>query len=284
MDISSVEVTHFPKNRQVLLKDKLVDLSKPLVMGIVNVTPDSFYENSRANDKKKICATVEQMLSDGAACIDLGAFSTRPGAEIISEEEEIKRIQNPIKWILNAFPNTLISLDTFRGNVAKTGLDLGVGCINDISGGEFDPTLLNVVAAYKVPYILMHSNDKIENMHTVEQKNNLFQEMMVYFSKKLNDLNELGIHDVIIDPGFGFGKTLEENEYILKNLNLFHVLERPVLVGISRKSMIYKKLNCTPEEALNGTTVLNTLAVQKGASILRVHDVKEAMEVIQLLD
>ena len=284
MDISSVEVTHFPKNRQVLLKDKLVDLSKPLVMGIVNVTPDSFYENSRANDKKKICATVEQMLSDGAACIDLGAFSTRPGAEIISEEEEIKRIQNPIKWILNAFPNTLISLDTFRGNVAKTGLDLGVGCINDISGGEFDPTLLNVVAAYKVPYILMHSNDKIENMHAVEQKNNLFQEMMVYFSKKLNDLNELGIHDVIIDPGFGFGKTLEENEYILKNLNLFHVLERPVLVGISRKSMIYKKLKCTPEEALNGTTVLNTLAVQKGASILRVHDVKEAMEVIQLLD
>lgn len=284
MDISSVEVTHFPKNRQVLLKDKLVDLSKPLVMGIVNVTPDSFYENSRANDEKKICTTVEQMLSDGAACIDLGAFSTRPGAEIISEEEEIKRIQNPIKWILNAFPNTLISLDTFRGNVAKTGLDLGVGCINDISGSEFDPTLLNVVAAYKVPYILMHSNDKIENMHAVEQKNNLFQEMMVYFSKKLNDLNELGIHDVIIDPGFGFGKTLEENEYILKNLNLFHVLERPVLVGISRKSMIYKKLNCTPEEALNGTTVLNTLAVQKGASILRVHDVKEAMEVIQLLD
>lgn len=284
MDISSVEVTHFPKNRQVLLKDKLVDLSKPLVMGIVNVTPDSFYENSRANDKKKICATVEQMLSDGASCIDLGAFSTRPGAELISEEEEIKRIQNPIKWILNAFPNTLISLDTFRGNVAKIGLDLGVGCINDISGGEFDPTLLNVVAAYKVPYILMHSNDKIENMHAVEQKNNLFQEMMVYFSKKLNDLNELGIHDVIIDPGFGFGKTLEENEYILKNLNLFHVLERPILVGISRKSMIYKKLNCTPEEALNGTTVLNTLAVQKGASILRVHDVKEAMEVIQLLD
>ena len=284
MDISSVEVTHFPKNRQVLLKDKLVDLSKPLVMGIVNVTPDSFYENSRANDEKKICATVEQMLSDGAACIDLGAFSTRPGAELISEEEEIKRIHNPIKWILNAFPNTLISLDTFRGNVAKTGLDLGVGCINDISGGEFDPTLLNVVAAYKVPYILMHSNDKIENMHSVEQKNNLFQEMMVYFSKKLNDLSELGIHDVIIDPGFGFGKTLEENEYILKNLNLFHVLERPVLVGISRKSMIYKKLNCTPEEALNGTTVLNTLAVQKGASILRVHDVKEAMEVIQLLD
>ncbi len=284
MDISSVEVTHFPKNRQVLLKDKLVDLSKPLVMGIVNVTPDSFYENSRANDEKKICTTVEQMLSDGAACIDLGAFSTRPGAELISEEEEIKRIQNPIKWILNAFPNTLISLDTFRGNVAKTGLDLGVGCINDISGGEFDPTLLNIVAAYKVPYILMHSNDKMENMHSVEQKNNLFQEMMVYFSKKLNDLNELGIHDVIIDPGFGFGKTLEENEYILKNLNLFHVLERPILVGISRKSMIYKKLNCTPEEALNGTTVLNTLAVQKGASILRVHDVKEAMEVIQLLD
>lgn len=283
MDISSVEVTHFPKNRQVLLKDKLVDLSKPIVMGIINLTPDSFFEDSRATNEKKILSRVEQFLQEGAACIDIGAFSTRPGAEIISEEEEIKRISQPIQWILKEFPSTLISLDTFRGNVAKTGLDLGVGCINDISGGEFDSTLLKVVAAYKVPYILMHSNDKMENMHAVEQKNNLFQEMMVYFSKKLNDLNELGIHDVIIDPGFGFGKTQEENEYILKNLNLFHVLERPILVGISRKSMIYKKLNCTPEEALNGTTVLNTLAVQKGASILRVHDVKEAVEVIQLL-
>ena len=283
MDISSVEVTHFPKNRQVLLKDKLVDLSKPIVMGIINLTPDSFFEDSRATNEKKILSRVEQFLQEGAACIDIGAFSTRPGSEIISEEEEIKRISQPIQWILKEFPSTLISLDTFRGNVAKTGLDLGVGCINDISGGEFDPTLLNVVAAYKVPYILMHSNDKMENMHAVEQKTNLFQEMMVYFSKKLNDLNELGIHDVIIDPGFGFGKTLEENEYILKNLNLFHVLERPILVGISRKSMIYKKLNCTPEEALNGTTVLNTLAVQKGASILRVHDVKETVEIIQLL-
>ena len=283
MDISSVEVTHFPKNRQVLLKDKLVDLSKPIVMGIVNLTPDSFFEDSRATNEKKIISRVEQFLQEGAACIDIGAFSTRPGAEIISEEEEIKRISQPIQWILKEFPSTLISLDTFRGNVAKTGLDLGVGCINDISGGEFDPSILNVVAAYKVPYILMHSNDKMENLHAVEQKTNLFQEMMVYFSKKLNDLNELGIHDVIIDPGFGFGKTQEENEYILKNLNLFHVLERPILVGISRKSMIYKKLNCTPEEALNGTTVLNTLAVQKGASILRVHDVKEAVEIIQLL-
>ena len=283
MDISSVEVTHFPKNRQVLLKDKLVDLSKPIVMGIINLTPYSFFEDSRATNEKKILSRVEKFLQEGAACIDIGAFSTRPGSEIISEEEEIKRISQPIQWILKEFPSTLISLDTFRGNVAKTGLDLGVGCINDISGGEFDPTLLNVVAAYKVPYILMHSNDKMENMHAVEQKTNLFQEMMVYFSKKLNDLNELGIHDVIIDPGFGFGKTLEQNYSILKNLELFHILERPILVGLSRKSMIYNKLNLSVNDSLNGTTILNTQAILKGASILRVHDVKEAKQIIQLI-
>jgi dihydropteroate synthase len=283
MDISSVEVTHFPKNRQVLLKDKLVDLSNPIVMGIVNLTPDSFFEDSRATNEKKILSRVEQFLQEGATCIDIGAFSTRPGAEIISEEEEIKRISKPIQWILKEFPSTLISLDTFRGNVAKTGLDLGVGCINDISGGEFDPTILKVVADFKVPYILMHSNEKLAAMHSIEEKTNLFQEMMVYFSKKIKGLNELGVHDVIIDPGFGFGKTEAENYFLLHNLNLFHVLERPILVGISRKSMLYKKLKTTPEQALNGTTVLNTLAIQKGASILRVHDVKEAMEIIQLL-
>jgi dihydropteroate synthase len=170
-----------------------------------------------------------------------------------------------------------------RADTAEKAVQAGASIINDVSGGLSDPAMFATVKKLGVPYILMHSNDKMENLHAVEQKTNLFQEMMVYFSKKLNYLNDLGIHDVIIDPGFGFGKTQEENEYILKNLNLFHVLERPILVGISRKSMIYKKLNCTPEEALNGTTVLNTLAVEKGASILRVHDVKEAMEIIQLL-
>ena len=283
MDISGVEVTHFPKNRQVLLKDKLVDLSKPKAMGIINLTTDSFFAESRAHEEKLLLSKVEKMITDGADFIDLGAFSTRPGADFISEEEELNRILSPIKWIKNTFPNVYISLDTFRGNIARAGLDLGVDMINDISGGEFDPSILTVTASFSAPYILMHSNEKMNFMHSIEEKTNLFQEIMVYFSKKINYLNEIGVHDIIIDPGFGFGKTEAENYFMLNNLNLFHVLERPILVGISRKSMIYKKLNCTIDDALNGTTVLNTLAVQKGASILRVHDVKEAVEVIRLL-
>lgn len=283
MGFSKVEDTHFPKNNYLRVKDKLIDLSVPKIMGIVNLTPDSFYSSSRKTNETALLDAVNQMIIDGADLIDIGGYSTKPGADFVSEEEEFKRISEPISLIKKEFPNILLTLDTFRGKIARKGIDLGVDIINDISGFHYDPDLLDVISDTNTPYILMHVNPEFDKMHQSNPNENIFRDMIYYFSDKLLQLKNRGIVDVIIDPGFGFGKTMEQNYSILKNLNLFHILERPILVGVSRKSMIHKKLNISIEDALNGTTILNTQAILKGASILRVHDVKEAKQIIDLI-
>ena len=283
MGFSKVEDTHFPKNNYLRVKDKLIDLSVPKIMGIVNLTPDSFYSSSRKTNQTALLDAVNQMIIDGADLIDIGGYSTKPGADFVSEEEEFKRISEPISLIKKEFPNILLTLDTFRGKIARKGIDLGVDIINDISGFHYDPDLLDVISDTNTPYILMHVNPEFDKMHQSNPNENIFRDMIYYFSDKLLQLKNRGIVDVIIDPGFGFGKTMEQNYSILKNLNLFHILERPILVGISRKSMIHKKLNISIDDALNGTTILNTQAILKGASILRVHDVKEAKQIIDLI-
>ncbi|MEY3237446.1 MAG: dihydropteroate synthase [Bacteroidota bacterium] len=283
MGFSKVEDTHFPKNNYLRVKDNLIDLSVPKIMGIVNLTPDSFYSASRNTSYKALLNTINQMIIDGADLIDIGGYSTKPGADFVSEDEELKRILEPISLIKKEFPNILLTLDTFRANVVKRGIDLGVDIINDISGFNYDPNLLDVISETKTPYILMHVNPQFDQMHQTAANENLFRDMIYYFSDKLLQLKNRGIVDVIIDPGFGFGKTLEQNYSILKNLELFHILERPILVGLSRKSMIHKKLKVSVEGSLNGTTILNTQAILKGVSILRVHDVKEAKQIIELI-
>lgn len=283
MGISRVEDTHFPKNRHIRIQDKLIDLSVPKIMGIINTTPDSFFSESRKNSDEELIHTVNQMIEDGADFIDIGGYSSRPNAEFVSEKEELKRILGPIITIKKHFPTIPLTLDTFRGSVAKAGIEHGVDMINDISGFQFDPTLIDVITESKIPYILMHVGKKIEEMHKSALNDNLFKDMIYYFSEKINLLANRGLNDVVIDPGFGFGKTMEQNYALLDNLDLFQILERPILVGISRKSMIYKKLDIQAEDSLIGTTILNTHAINKGASILRVHDVKEAKQIIQLL-
>jgi dihydropteroate synthase len=262
---------------------KLLDLSTPKVMGIVNITPDSFYSESRFNQIETILKQTEKHLNEGADIIDLGGYSTRPGATEISIKEEINRISAPIKEIKSKFPEIILSCDTFRSDVAEVAIELGVDIINDISGGELDSNMFNIIAKHKIPYILMHSKGSPQTMQSMTNYKSLFKEMINYFSNKIEYLHELGLTEIVIDPGFGFAKTTEQNYEILNKLEDFYFLKQPVLVGVSRKSMIYKKLNTTPENALNGTTVLNTLAVSKGANILRVHDVKEAKEIIQLI-
>ncbi len=282
MGFSRVEDTHFPKNRYIRVQDKLMDLTLPKVMGIVNLTPDSFFAESRKQNDSLLLNEVEQMIADGADFIDLGGYSTRPNAENVSEAEEIQRILEPLKKIRKAFPTIPISLDTFRGAVAEIGYNEGVDIINDISGFQYDTSMLTTLEKIKLPYILMHVQGEKKNMHKSKENELIFREMIQYFSQKVHVLNERGLTDIIIDPGFGFSKTLEQNYQLLNQLDLFHLLDRPILVGFSRKSMIYKKLNISPEEALNGTTILNSRAILKGASILRVHDVKAAKQVITL--
>lgn len=283
MGILRVEDTHFPKNRYIRIQDKLFDLSLPKVMGILNTTPDSFYSASRIASEKALLSTVNQMIEDGVDILDIGGYSTRPDSEVISEKEELKRILDPIISIKKHFPYIPLALDTFRGSVASAGIEHGIDIINDVSGLQYDPSLTEVVSKNKIPYILMHSAKSLKKMHEKNKTENLYKDMIYFFSNKLDQLSQLGVHDVIIDPGFGFGKTIDQNYDLMNNLELFHILERPILVGISRKSMIHKKLLITPEESLNGTTILNTQAIIKGASILRVHDVKEAKQIIHLL-
>jgi dihydropteroate synthase len=283
MGISRAEDTHFPKNRSIRIKDKLIDLSLPKIMGIINLTSDSFYENSRIADKQSLLKTVELMLAEGADFIDLGGFSTRPGAVEISPEAEINQVVPAIAAIKKEFPDCILSLDTFRGKLAEAGIEQGADIINDISGWQFDASLIDVVAKYKTPYILMHAGNSFETMHQPTKSESVFNELIRYFSEKIIQLKERGIYDVIVDPGFGFSKSIEQNYELFNKLALFTILERPILVGLSRKSMIYKKLNTTPEDALNGTMILNTQALHYGASILRVHDVKEAKQIVQLL-
>ncbi len=261
----------------------LIDLATPKVMGILNVTPNSFFDGGKHTNEKEILDQVEKMLSEGATIIDVGAYSSKPKAEFVSEKEELERILPVIQSILKQFPEAMLSVDTFRSEVARVCIENGVAMINDISAGSLDENMFEVIAKYKIPYIMMHMRGTAQTMQSLTNYDNIVKEMIFYFSEKVAKAISLGITDLILDPGFGFAKTLEQNYEVLQNIELFQMLELPILVGISRKSMIYKVLNSNANDALNGTTVLNTIALIKGAKILRVHDVKEAVECIKLI-
>ncbi|TPG32134.1 dihydropteroate synthase [Flavobacterium pectinovorum] len=265
-------------------KGKLLDLSIPKVMGILNVTPNSFFDGGKYKNEAEIISQVEKMLSEGATFIDIGAYSSKPSAEFVTEQEEIERIVPVVELILKHFPEALLSIDTFRAEVAKASLESGAAIINDIAAGELDDKMFDVIAKYNVPYIMMHMRGNPQTMQSLTQYEDMVKEMLFYFSEKVKRARSLGINDIILDPGFGFAKTTDQNYEVLQKMELFNLLELPVLAGVSRKSMIYKTLNNTAEEALNGTTVLNTIALTKGAKILRVHDVKEAVECVTLFN
>ncbi len=281
MQISNVENTKNRLDYSIRTGDKLIDLSTPIVMGIVNTTPDSFYNKSRSKSVASSLKTVEEMISEGVTIVDIGGYSSRPGADNVSISEEIERTTPLITQIRKEFPELIISLDTFRGEVAKEGIESGAQLINDISGFEIDSSMLSTIAHYKIPYVLMHMRGTPQTMKNLTDYNNIFSEMVSYFSKKIEILQNRGVNDIIIDPGFGFSKTIEQNYYLLDNMQHFQLLNKPLLAGISRKSMIYKKLGITPEESLPETIRLNKIALEKGASILRVHDVKEAVDLIK---
>lgn len=266
-------------------KGQLIDLSTPKVMGILNLTPDSFYDGGVHKDAASAIKQVEKMLHDGATFIDVGAYSSRPSSVDISEDEELKRILPILKLILEEFPETLISVDTFRSKIAKESVEAGVCMVNDISGGMIDKNMMQTVADLRVPYIMMHMRGTPQTMAKLTNYDNLLKEIFYYFSERVAAARQHGIVDVILDPGFGFAKTIDQNYEILNNLELFKTMfDMPLLIGLSRKSMVYKPLQSTSKGALNGTTVLNTIALQKGANILRVHDVKEAVECIKLVE
>lgn len=274
----------FLNRKQTLnCKGKLVDLSKPSVMAILNVTPDSFYSKSRMSSVEEAVSTAEKFVKAGAKFIDIGAYSSRPGAADLSENEEIDRLIPVVQAVNESFPEILISADTFRANVASAAISAGAHLINDISAGNLDENMFATVAALQVPYIAMHMNGTPQNMQINPTYDNISQEVFVYFSDKIKKLQALGVKDIILDPGFGFAKNLDHNYQLLRELELLNFFGLPLLVGFSRKSMITKALDITTEEALNGTSVLNTTALLKGANILRVHDVKEAQECITLL-
>lgn len=265
-------------------KGQLVDLTLPKVMGILNVTPNSFFDGGRYKNDSEILLQVEKMLLNGATFIDIGAYSSKPSAEFVSEEEELQRIVPIVQLILEHFPETLISIDTFRSEVAKACIENGAAIINDISAGILDDKMLETIAKYNVPYIMMHMRGTPQTMQTMTNYDNIIKEILFYFSERIAQARSLGINDLIVDPGFGFAKTLEQNYEVLQKMELFQMLELPLLAGVSRKSMIYKTLHSSAEEALNGTTVLNTIALTKGAKILRVHDVREAIECVTLFN
>jgi dihydropteroate synthase len=253
-------------------------------MGILNLTPNSFFDGGKYKTEGQILQQVEKMLLDGATFIDVGAYSSKPNAAFVDESTEITRLFPVVKSILAHFPEVLLSVDTFRSQVAAAVLDCGVAMINDISAGNLDDKMLETIARYKVPYCMMHMKGTPNTMQSLTQYDDIILEIQYYFAQKVEKARSLGIHDIIIDPGFGFAKTIEQNFEILKQLALFKIHELPILAGISRKSMVYKTLGTSPENALNGSTVLNTIALQNGAKILRIHDVKEAMECILLVE
>ena len=252
-------------------------------MGILNVTSNSFYDGGKYSDEKSILSQVERMLAEGATFIDVGAYSSKPNAAYVSNEEEISRLLPVIKSVVKHFPEILISVDTFRANVAKAAIENGACIINDISAGNLDENMMQTIADLHVPYVMMHLKGNPQSMQSLAKYENVTKEILFYFSDKIAQARSFGINDFIIDPGFGFAKTVKQNFELMSSLELFQMLELPLLVGISRKSMIYKTLETSADFALNGTTVLNTIALQKGANILRVHDVKEAMETIKLV-
>ena len=266
------------------LRGNIHSLTVPAVMGIINATPDSFYAPSRFSIETEILATAEKMVTDGVAIFDVGGYSTRPGATDISEAEELSRVVKVIDLLHSHFPKIPISIDTFRSNVAKVAVAHGAAMVNDISGGGIDENMIDTVGQLQVPYVLTHTRGTPQNMQEATNYQDLIKEMLDYFEEKLNQLRKVGVKDVLLDLGFGFAKKLDHNFELLKHLEVFHMFKLPILIGLSRKSMIYKSLQCTASEALNGTTVVHTAAILKGASMLRVHDVKEAVEVISLCE
>lgn len=269
--------------KQINCKGKLIDLSRPKVMGILNVTPDSFYDGGKFKSDKEILNQVELMLKEGATFIDVGAYSSRPNAAHISLEEELSRLIPILKVILDRFPEALISVDTFRSTVARESIDAGGCMINDISAGSMDKQMFETISNLQVPYIIMHMVGTPQNMQNNTSYKDLIQEMIYYFSEKIFELRKLGVNDIIVDPGFGFSKTLDQNYDVLSKLECLAFMDLPILIGMSRKSMLYNLLHIKPEEALNATSVVNALALQKGAGIIRVHDVKEAVETIKIV-
>ena len=265
-------------------KGKLLVIDKPLVMGIINITSDSFYEGSRSQTVESILSQATKMIGEGADIIDIGGQSTRPGSERISVKEELQRVLSAIETILKNFPETIISVDTYQAIVAEECVRSGAAIINDISAGNMDSEMISTVAKLKVPYICMHMKGTPQDMQEHPSYENVTKEVLDFFIQKTDECRRAGINDVIIDPGFGFGKTISHNFTLLKELSAFKMLEKPIMAGLSRKSTIYKTLGINTNEALNGTTVLNTLALQNGANILRVHDVKEAKEVVKLYE
>ena len=261
---------------------RLLVVDKPIVMGIINITPDSFYPGSRFTDLDLIVAQAKKMIEEGATILDIGGQSTRPGSELLSAREESQRVLPAIKAIKENLPDAIISIDTFYADVARSSVENGASIINDVSAGSMDPLMLDTVATLQVPYVLMHMKGTPGNMQNNPTYENVTREVLDFFIQKTKELKGKGIKDIIIDPGFGFGKTIAHNFELLKNLSVFKILDKPILLGISRKSTIYKTLGVTAAEALNGTTVLNTIGLMNGASILRVHDVKEAVETVTL--
>lgn len=274
-----------PQQTTLNCNGTLLDLSEPKIMGVVNLTPDSFYEQSRAQTQADIQRKAEQMLTEGASILDLGAYSSRPNAEHITEEEEWKRFQPALATLRKDHPNALLSIDTFRATIAERAVnEYGANLINDISAGEMDANMFSTIAKLGVPYIMMHMQGTPQNMQDNPVYDDLLADIRNYFTPKLRQLKQLGVRDIIIDPGFGFGKTIDHNYELVSRLGGFSIFEQPILVGVSRKSFIYKLLNTEPADSLNGTTAINMIALQKGVKLLRVHDVKEARELVQLCE
>jgi dihydropteroate synthase len=272
-------------NYTINANGQLIDLGTPQVMGILNVTPDSFYSGSRKQTETEIAERVEQILAEGGQMIDIGAYSSRPNADDVSTKEEMERLRRGLRILREKDPDAIVSVDTFRADVAKMCVEeFGVQIVNDISGGELDKQMFKTVAKLGVPYILMHMKGTPQTMQQAPYYEDLMKEVMLYFAEKVQQLRDLGQKDIVLDPGYGFAKTIDHNYELLRHQEMLEVFELPLLVGVSRKSMIYRFLGSSPEEALNGTTVLNTLALQKGANILRVHDAKEAVEVVRLVE
>jgi len=275
--------TFFSRKLTINCGGELLDLSIPRIMGILNITPDSFYDGGKYISNTQIIDRVQQMINEGCDILDIGAYSSRPGAKDISEKEEINRLTPIIELIKKHFPDIILSIDTFRSVVAEHVIEnFKIEIINDISAGDMDSRMFEVIARHQVPYIMMHMQGTPQNMQNNPKYENVVKEVIRYFAKKVDHLKLLGVNDLILDPGFGFGKTIDHNYQLLKHLNDFKIFELPILTGLSRKSMIYKYLNQSPNEALNGTSILNTLALLGGANTLRVHDVKEAKETILL--
>jgi dihydropteroate synthase len=265
------------------IRGRLISLANPKIMGVLNVTPDSFYDGGRFTSEKAILSQAEKMLNDGATFIDVGGYSSRPGAPEVTSSEESRRISIAVQVIVRNFPEAIISIDTFRAEVAYAAIQEGASMINDISGGTLDPEMFNLVAKAQVPYVLMHMRGNPKTMTSLSEYDNILKDVTDYFHIRIQQLHDLGVKDIVVDPGFGFAKNIVQNFELLRSLEYLTILNKVILVGVSRKSMIWKTLSTTPDAALNGTTCLNSVAVLKGANILRVHDVKEASEVCRLI-